>query len=82
VLRLFLLVSIATLALGGCASQPQKQWYKAAGNYTVADWDRDEALCSKNRVVDEECLKAKGWIPLSADPEKPVPSPVDPRGRH
>ena len=71
---LILLPSVAVLSLGGCASEPEKQWYKATGNYTVADWERDEALCTtKNRVVDEECLRDKGWASLSADPTKPPP---------
>ena len=79
-LRLLLLVSLSALALGGCASTPEKQWYKAAGNYTVADWNRDQAACTKSRVIDEECLKGKGWVPLSADPTKPPPPPINPKG--
>jgi hypothetical protein len=78
--RLILLMSVAALSLGGCASEPEKQWYKAAGNYTVAEWQRDEVACTKNRVLDEDCVKSKGWIPLSADPTKPPPPPVNPKG--
>ena len=77
---LILLVSLAALSVGGCASDPEKQWYKAAGDYTVAEWQRDEALCTKNRVVDEECLRGKGWVSLSADPTKPPPPPPNPKG--
>jgi uncharacterized lipoprotein YmbA len=78
--RGILLVSVAILLLGGCASEPEKQWYKAAGNYTVKEWERDEAACTKDRVLDEECVKAKGWVPLSADLTKAPPPAKDPKG--
>ena len=74
-------IAIAALSLAACMSGPEQQWYKAGGNYTVAEWKRDEAACTKSRVVDEECLKARGWAPLSADPDKPPPPPpTGPKG--
>ena len=62
--------------LGACSLDPEKQWYKPGGNYTAAEFDRDSKACTKSRVLDEECLKARGWVPLSGDivkkqPEKP-----------
>lgn len=71
--RLLPFVCLAVLVLGGCASEPERQWYKATGNYTVKDWERDEAACTKNHVLDEECVKAKGWVPLSVDTTKAPP---------
>jgi hypothetical protein len=55
------------LSLGACSSDPEKQWYKPSGNYSSAEFDRDSKACTKNRVVDEECLKQRGWAPLSGD---------------
>ena len=78
--RLMLLVALAALSAGACASGPEKQWYQSAGNYTVAEWNRDRAACTKSGVTDEECLKGKGWVPLSADPTKPPPPPINPKG--
>lgn len=54
-------------SLGACSLDPEKQWYKPSGSYTAADFDRDSKACTKSRVLDEECLKARGWIPLSGD---------------
>ena len=65
------------LATAGCKSAADKQWYKPGIAYTVAEFQRDEAECTKNRVLDEECLKQRGWVPLtsfSTEVEKPVSS--------
>ncbi len=71
--RIFLLAVLA-LSLTACASEPQKQWYKPGGNYTVAEFQRDETACTQNKVLDEECLKGRGWIAISADTDKgPAP---------
>jgi hypothetical protein len=55
------------LSLGACSLDPEKQWYKPAGNYSTAEFDRDSKACTKNRQLDEECLKQRGWVPLSGD---------------
>jgi hypothetical protein len=76
-------VGLALLALGcvACASQPERQWYKPGDpNYTQADFRRDEAACTRNRVLDEECLKQRGWVPLSADRPAPPTGPQPGRG--
>ena len=71
--RIFLL-AVTALSLTACASEPLKQWYKPGGNYTMAEFQRDEAACTQNKVLDEECLKARGWTALSADRDKgPAP---------
>jgi PBP1b-binding outer membrane lipoprotein LpoB len=55
------------LSLGACSSDADKQWYKPAGNYSTAEFDRDSRACTKNRQLDEECLKQRGWVSLSGD---------------
>jgi len=73
------------IAVGGLLAAcggPEKQWYKPGVDYTVADFQRDRAACEKkNGEVDEDCLKQRGWTPLSADKDKPVANaPQSPRG--
>lgn len=68
--RPLLLVLAMAAALGACSLAPDKQWYKPGQNYTVADFQRDQKTCTKNRELDEGCLKALGWVPLSGDPDK------------
>jgi hypothetical protein len=38
----------------------------------VAEFQRDQAECTKDHVLDEMCMKHRGWIPLSPDREAPT----------
>lgn len=73
--RLTAVACVLALAgsLGACSLDPEKQWYKPSGSYTSAEFDRDTRTCTKDRVLNEECLKARGWVPLSGDIVKKVP---------
>ena len=73
-------VLLALLA-AGCSLDPDKQWYKPGGTYTMADFERDRVACTRNRVLDEECLKQRGWVALSPDRSPPAPTPPPDRKR-
>ena len=78
--RVFLLLAVAAV-IAACSSTVDKQWYKPSGDYTVADFQRDRTACEKAGQLDEDCLRQRGWLPLSADKDKPPPPPpVSPRG--
>lgn len=66
-IRLIALACVVALPLAACSLDPEKQWYKPSGTYTSADFDRDTKACTKNRELDETCLKQRGWVPLSGD---------------
>ncbi len=72
-LRIFVL-TVTLLTLAACyAGEIEKQWYKPNDpKYTTADFQRDRVECTKNRVLDEACLKQRGWVSLSGDREPPV----------
>jgi hypothetical protein len=78
-MRLIVLLPCAALILAACsASGPDKQWYKPSVDYTAADFDRDRAACTdKKKVLDEECMKQRGWATLGAD-ITPSAKPPDP----
>ena len=62
----------AVLALGvlltGCQSlEPERQWYKPSGDYSAAEFERDSKACTKDRVLDAQCLEQRGWVSLSGD---------------
>jgi len=86
VTRRLALLFLFSLAAVACESVPEKQWYRPTGSYTLADFRRDEQGCTRDRRLDEECLKARGWVPLSADVEptkaEPVPTRSRPGGRY
>lgn len=65
--RWIFLVAGLAVAMSGCSLAPDKQWYKPGVSYTVADFQRDHAACTKSRQLDEPCMKARGWISLSGD---------------
>ena len=73
-----LLLVAATLT--GCAAE--KQWMKVGEPYTTAEFRRDYAECSKTKsgTLDEECLRARGWVEMK--PSKgdraatPPPTPI------
>jgi hypothetical protein len=70
VLRSAILLAALLSVLTACESAPAKQWYKPGGNYTTDEFARDSASCTKKDVVDEACLRGRGWVPLSADAER------------
>ena len=72
VMRAFLLCCVV-LALTACGSS-EKQWYKPNTEYTVAEFQRDRAACEKNGQIDEECLRQRGWVSLTPDKDKPLPT--------
>jgi hypothetical protein len=73
--RLILLLSVAALALAACSSsESDKQWYKPNVDYTAADFERDRVACTdkKKKVLDEDCMKQRGWAALGADIVPPI----------
>ena len=75
--RFILFVSVPALSLAAATAEPAEQWYKDVDNNFVAR-ERDGALCTQNRVADEECLEGKDWGSLSAAATKLAPSPAAP----
>jgi hypothetical protein len=80
--RWCLLLVVATGLLIGCSSERDRQWYKPNVNYTVEEFNRDRDGCtSKDNVLDEQCMKARGWVPLTSDrAAPPKASTTNPRG--
>ncbi len=83
--RPILLLPVAALVLAACSSSgnSDKQWYKPNVDYTAADFERDRLACTdKQKVLDEDCMKQRGWATLGADitpsvkPPDPTKSPA------
>ena len=70
--RLTLVLCAVSIAASACSLAPDKQWLKPGQTYTVAEFRRDEAACTKDRKLDEDCMRQRGWVALSGDtPPKP-----------
>jgi len=80
-----LLLVAASLTPVGCSTERDRQWYKPGANYTVTEFTRDRDECTrKSGELDEQCMKQRGWVPLTSDREppsatKPAQSPRGPR---
>jgi uncharacterized protein YcfL len=75
-----LLAVVASFLLVGCSSERDWQWYKPNTNYTVAEFQRDRDQCTKDRALDDQCMKQRGWVPLTSDREPPTKVQQNPRG--
>lgn len=74
--------------LAGCGGYSDTQWMKVNESYTTEEFRRDHKACSKGIVLDEACMRAKGWVDLkpsakdrAADTPPPTPMPQDYRWR-
>ena len=75
----FLLVMLLGSTFG-CATGDDRQWQKVGVEYTTAEFNRDVDACTRNKKLDDECMKAKGWVPMNPDRPVATPSPTPPRG--
>jgi hypothetical protein len=57
---------LAVVAATACSSEPDRQWMKA-GPYTVEEFQRDTAACTKKGNLDAECMQSRGWIAVQPD---------------
>ena len=81
--RLIAVLPLAALIVAACSgSDSDRQWYKPNVDYTAADFDRDRLACTdKKKVLDEGCMKQRGWAALGGDigpsvkPPDPTKSP-------
>lgn len=75
-------VAVLLGSTAGCASTEEPLWYKPGGNYTTAEFNRDRDSCTRDRKLDAQCLKAKGWVTVSPDrPASTAPPPQQRPGR-
>ncbi len=77
---LSLLVPVIILIASACGTATDKQWYKPNADYTTTDFERDRVDCTpkKTTVLDETCMKERGWMPLSGDAGPAVKAPAIP----
>jgi hypothetical protein len=63
-MTLFLAGVGLALAVSGCSSG-DKEWMKVGQTYTVEEFRRDHAACTKAGRLDETCMRDRGWIDVS-----------------
>jgi len=77
-----LLTAFLLIGSSGCTREPERQWYKIGQPYSLAEFQRDRTECTREKRLDFDCMRARGWRDVS--PDRPAPSPepakVRPRG--
>lgn len=73
--RSWILVLFAAGALGACATVDERDWMKVNEQYTVAEFRRDHAACTKNGKLDDACMRSRGWVDVSRQVDKPPAEP-------
>lgn len=68
-----ILAALLLLGSWGCAREPERLWYKIGQRYTMEEFQRDKAECTREKKLDFDCMRARGWVDVS--PERPAPSP-------
>ncbi len=75
-------VMLAALATSACATEA-REWMKLDATYTTAEFRRDLQECTVKGKLDDDCMKARGWVavtPPKAEPKKEDPLSM-PAGR-
>ena len=80
---MFLRACLLALALGAvsaCASSPsdKREWMKVNEKYTGDEFRRDVATCSKSGVLDDACMRARGWVDVSSQKIEKAPESTKP----
>jgi len=63
------------ILVSSCASD-EREWMKIDQKYTTAEFRRDLADCTTKGKLNEECMKARGWVtvaPPKAEQKKEDP---------
>lgn len=74
-----IVTSLAALALLSGCSRDDRQWMKVEERYTTEEFRRDYAECTKRGKLDDDCMRARGWVSVSASKDK-SPTPEQVRG--
>jgi hypothetical protein len=68
-LVLGVVLATAMAGLAGCA-ESSREWMKVNDRYTVEEFRRDHAECSKGGRLDDACMRSRGWVDVSPKGEK------------
>lgn len=60
---------LLTLAFWGCTRGPERQWYKIGQHYTTAEFERDKAECTREKKLDFDCMRKRGWVDVTPERE-------------
>lgn len=85
-LRIAFLVVLAALGTFACGAVDNREWMKVnQPRWTKQEFVRDHKECSRDRKLDEPCMRQRGWVPVNpskADSDPPPDAIPRSRGRY
>jgi hypothetical protein len=81
---LAIVLGLACLGLAACVSD-SREWMKVGQQYSTAEFRRDYRECTRDRALDDACMRQRGWVPVSPSRTDAPPTPDQPpprRGRY
>lgn len=72
----------AALLLTACASSDDREWMKVNERYSVEDFRRDHAACSKSGKLDDACMRRRGWVDVRSSAGEKAPELRQRRGTY
>lgn len=78
---LVLIAFVILVGTWGCTREPERMWYKIGKPYSKAEFERDTAECTRDKKLDSDCMRARGWLDVSPDRPPPPPEPQREPGR-
>ncbi|MBI1736861.1 MAG: hypothetical protein HYR51_16965 [Candidatus Rokubacteria bacterium] len=71
--RAWLIALAAAGLLAACASSDDREWMKVNERYSVEDFRRDHAACSKSGKLDDACMRSRGWVDVRSSATDKAP---------
>jgi hypothetical protein len=65
------LIGLGLAATLGACSSGNREWMKVGQPYTVEEFRRDFAACTKDGQLDETCMRGRGWVDVNPKVDKP-----------
>jgi hypothetical protein len=71
---------LVVIGVAGC--ETEKQWMKVGESYSTAEFRRDYSECSKSGRLDEDCMRARGWVEMKPSRGDRASEPATPSSQY
>jgi hypothetical protein len=68
----FLGVAAAAL-FTACTASDNREWMKVNERYSVEEFRRDHAECSRSGKLDDACMRSRGWVDVRGNTSDRAP---------
>ncbi len=65
-----ILLALGLIGILGSCTSTNREWMKIGQPYTVEEFRRDFAQCTKSKELDEACMRDRGWVDMNRGAEQ------------